>query len=271
MDTIARAHAHTPTHKEVCDFALALALDEGVEDRAKLDLLHWPENAPPPAGELYTYEWAMEFREKARIALTERMNPEGEMEILYDCLDPRFAVKRKRKKSRYPPAPTPTWEATVEFARVLAIDAGEVNRHLLRLIGWTTGQRLKMPGKTFGKYLPRAMACFDRAWTLLAERMKLDHRWRLRRLHREKLRKRQKAYRWTRHPQRKPVTRPFFLRKERARPRPLQSARASRAQDPPCLPLPVETEILLFSPGGGHRPGALRQRSLRNPLPQCAA
>ena len=95
MDTTARAQTHIPTHQEVCDFALALALDQGVEDRAKLDLLHWPENAPPPAGELYTYEWAMEFREKARIALTERMNPEGEMEILYDCLDPRFAVKRK--------------------------------------------------------------------------------------------------------------------------------------------------------------------------------
>ncbi len=82
MEPIERAQAPAPTHQEVCDFALVLAIDAGIEDRAKLAFLHWPENAPPPAGELHACEWAMKYREEARIALTERMNP-GELEILY--------------------------------------------------------------------------------------------------------------------------------------------------------------------------------------------
>ncbi len=280
MDSIIQAHAPTPTHQEVCDFALTLALDAGVENRANLDLLHWPENTPPPAGELYAYEWATKFREKTRTALTERMNP-GERETLYNCFDPSFAAKRVRKvrKHRYPPAPTPTFAEVAEFARVLAMDAGDVNRNLLRLIGWTSGEHLKMTGKTFAKYLPPAQAYWNMAWELLTERMALDHRWRLRRLHREKLRRRQKAYRWTR----RPLSRPEDAAPSRRRGLPLwRAARAHtapRSHSPPGRILPVSSSVtrsdecrleeLLCCTGGGHRPGALRQRSPWNPLHKC--
>ena len=283
--------AAQPTDKEVCDFALVLAIDEGVEDEAKLAALRWSENAPAPDGGAQPYGWAAKYKEKARIALAERMAP-GELEILYDSPPGSFGVKqgkaakqekqrkrrKKRKKSKYPPAPFPTWDEVVEFAKVLAVDDGNVNRNCMRLIKWTPGERLKMTRKTFARHLRTALAYRDKARQLLTERMELDHLWLMRRLRREALWKKQQKRRWT-------------IQLFRQKSKPCGSSQPSRSQPflsgsvRPCAPDPPESirpaeasasrrkrrirETILTYAGGGQRPGALRQRSLWNPLPQC--
>ncbi len=276
----AARRAAQPTDKEVCDFALVLAIDEGVEDEAKLASLRWQENAPAPDGAAQPYGWAAQYKEKARIALAERM-AQSEVEILYESPpNPFKEQQRKReKKNRYPPAPVPTWEEVVEFAKVLAVDEGNVNRNCIRLIRWTPGERLKMTRKTFARHLQTALAYRDKARQLLTERMELDHLWLMRRLRRAALWKKQQKRRRTIQ---------LFRQKSKAsdrlppprRPSFLSGGVRPRAPDPPNPNRPAEAsenrrkrrirETNLIYAGGGQRPGALRQRSLWNPLPKCA-
>ncbi len=275
----AARRAAQPTPEAVCDFALVLAIDEGVEDEAKLASLRRPENPPAPDGGTQPYGWAAKYKEKARIALAERMAP-GELEILYESPPNPFQEqpRKREKKNKYPPAPVPTWEEVVEFAKVLAMDEGNMNRNFLRLIRWTSGERLKMTGKTFARHFHAAMAYRDRARQLLTERMALDHLWHMRRLRREALWKKQRARRRTirlfrQKSQTPPPCRQPFL----------SGAVRPRAPDPPPTePIRLEEvsgkyhkrrirETILIHAGGGQRPGALRQRSLWNPLPQCNA
>ncbi|MDR1745569.1 MAG: hypothetical protein LBS30_07445, partial [Planctomycetota bacterium] len=277
METNIQTHAPIPTHQEVCDFALVLAIDAGPEGRARLALLHRPENASPPAGETSACKWAMAYREQARLALTRRMDP-GEPESICERSPVPLVVKRRRK-TRYPPSPVPTWAEVVEFAKVLAFDEGDVNRNCLRLIEWTSDEQLKMTGKAFAKHLPTALAYRDKARRLLTERMELDHRRRLRRLHREKRRKKQRGRQWLRWPLRRPQN----ATSPRHRGIPLwltaRATAALRSHSPPDRLLPASPSVqrsyecrreeLLCCAGGGHRPGALRQRTLWNPLPQC--
>jgi hypothetical protein len=133
------------------------------------------------------------------------------------------------------------------FARDLAVNDNLTNRNLLRLISWLSHEKLKMSGKTFARHLPLAMEYREKARSILTRVMKNHYRGMLRKQHREKLRNKQKAYRWTRHPvNRKPQT------------------PALRIVDPPRrIPPPEESplmrperrtrEILLCYTGGGRR------------------
>ncbi len=275
MDTKTQAQALiTPTHQEVCDFALAFAADAGEKDKAILAFLRWPEHAPPPARDAHAFEWAMELREKARTALTNRLNSGLTPEALHERRWGAFLRSRKFKKSRYPPAPIPTWEAVVEFATVLAWEECRTNRNFLRLIAWSPGDRLKMTGKTFAKHLQAAVAWRDKARVMLTQWMERDHRSCLRYLHRKKIREKQRNYRWTRYPLRR--AQPATPSRRRGTPLWLTTRininAAPHSRPPPeCIPPapPSLKEVLLCFPGGGHRRSALRQRSRWNPLPKC--
>ncbi len=63
---------------------------------------------------------------------------------------------------------------------------------------------------------------------------------------------------------------PIILEKHAHAP-PEASPPGGREHFPAESPEARDRELILFCPGGGHRPGALRKRSLWNPLPQCAA
>ncbi len=272
-----RTTAPPPTHREICAFARILAREEKIEDPAKLALLEQPEKAPSRAEDELLFCWYEDYLKRAKYLLChpeERLSPE-KAEILYDC---RTAPPTKKPKpGRYPPAPEPTFEQVCEFARVLAMDDGMLNRDFLRLISWRSGERLKMAGRTFAKYQPKAWEYRHKAREGLAERMRSDHRNTLRRLHRAALRKKERAYRWTRKPQDAPVP------QRRGPPRWLteRTNERARAHSPPGQAPPAEPSLErpdgcdreepLSYPGGGHWRGVLRRRTRWNPLPQCAA
>ena len=276
METTESAQAPTPSYHEVCEYALFLAIDEGEDDKAKLALIHWPENTPPPPGDARNHEWAEGYRKLARNIIAEDLKKPKTFEILYEC-PPHLVLTRRKWKGRYSPPPYPTWEQITSVARELAVDEGDINRNLLRLIGWRAGDHLKMTDKTFAKHLSKALAYRDQARKYLVERMEQDHRWRQRQLHREALRRKQRGYRWTHWPSRN-KSQQQSQPKRSWHPPPFRPS-APRATDPPDLFPPaadpathprrcIRDPLLEFS-GGGHRPVALRKRPPWNPSPNA--
>ena len=189
---------------------------------------------------------------------------------------PKVVSSKRPLKERIPPPPSPTEEMVDKFAIEMARENNIVNKNLLRLITWRPGVDISdIPVRTIIKHLLAAQTHWGNASVLLKRSIEENHALLLRRLrrcgHRERTRFWTKAplrHGQTPPPRRRSYVPPIILEKHAHAP-PGASPPGGREHDPAESPEARDRELLLFCPGGGHRLGALRKRSLWNPLHKC--